>query len=149
MRIIAVVLALLFATAAAQNLYPFHNATQAKRFKGLTGELRCLVCQNETIAASEAPLAADLRQKVYQQILAGKTDQDILNYMKARYGQFVVFKPAVEPATYVLWYAPIVLLLLGVLVLWLIIRHAKNNKTKALSAAEKAQLHKLTEVADD
>ena len=88
------------------------------RLKALESELRCLVCQNQTLAESEAPLAADLRKEVRALAPSGKSDDDIRAYLVARYGDFVLYKPPVEPVTYLLWFGPF-LLLAGGLAVWL------------------------------
>ncbi len=84
-----------------------------QRYLGLTHELRCMQCQNEAIADSPVSLAADLRRQVREMLLAGKSDDDVRNYMVARYGDFILFRPRVAPRTLWLWAAPGVLLLIG------------------------------------
>src|SRR5215471_2706412 len=84
-----------------------------KRYLGLTHELRCMQCQNEAIADSPVSLAADLRRQVREMLLAGKSDDDVRNYMVARYGDFILFRPRVSSRTIWLWAAPGVLLLIG------------------------------------
>ena len=79
----------------------------------ITAELRCLVCQNQTIADSHAELAVDLRRQVREMIAAGKTDDDVRDFMVARYGDFVLYKPPVTTRTYLLWASPVLLLLVG------------------------------------
>jgi len=93
-----------------------------QRFERLTHELRCLVCQNETIADSNATLAADLRREVRQMLMAGKSDVEIRAFLTERYGDFVLYRPPVTPRTWLLWAAPALLLLGGALVATLIIR---------------------------
>ncbi len=92
------------------------------RYERLTSELRCLVCQNESVADSNAFLARDLRGQVQQMLTAGKSDDQILDFMTARYGEFVRYNPPLEPKTAVLWGAPFVLLAIGILVVWRIMR---------------------------
>jgi len=84
-----------------------------KRYLGLTHELRCMQCQNEAIADSPVSLAADLRRQVAEMLIAGKSDDDVRNYMVARYGDFILFRPRVSTRTLWLWLAPGVLLLIG------------------------------------
>jgi cytochrome c-type biogenesis protein CcmH len=84
-----------------------------ERYLGLTHELRCMQCQNEAIADSPVSLAADLRREVREMLLAGKSDDDVRNFMVARYGDFVLFRPRVAPRTIWLWATPGVLLLIG------------------------------------
>lgn len=92
------------------------------RLKSLETQLRCLVCQNQTLAESEAPLAEDLRKEVRELAAAGKSDDDIRAYLVARYGDFVLYKPPVKPVTYVLWFGPFLLLAGGIAVWWSVLR---------------------------
>jgi cytochrome c-type biogenesis protein CcmH len=92
------------------------------RYSGLTHELRCMQCQNEAIADSPVDLAADLRREVRDMLLAGKSDDDVRNFMAARYGDFILFRPRFAPRTAWLWLAPGVLLLVGAFVSWRIVR---------------------------
>ncbi|HEX6550910.1 MAG TPA: cytochrome c-type biogenesis protein [Gammaproteobacteria bacterium] len=127
---IMTLLALLFALPVfAVDTEPgLANRHLEQRYEILTHELRCLVCQNETIADSSASLAADLRAQVRSQLLAGKTDDQIRQYMVARYGDFVLFKPPVQPNTWLLWSGPFLILLIGALVVVLVVR----SKTRIL-----------------
>ena len=92
------------------------------RYSGLTHELRCVQCQNEAIADSPAGIASDLRREVQDMLLAGKSDDDVRNFMLARYGDFVLFRPRFAMKTAWLWFAPGVLLLVGAFVSWRIVR---------------------------
>lgn len=85
-----------------------------KRMIGLAEKLRCLVCQNESLASSHAELAEDLRREVREQMAQGKSDQEILDYLVARYGDFVLYEPPMKSYTVLLWFGPFVLLLIGV-----------------------------------
>lgn len=93
-----------------------------ERYDRLINELRCLVCQNNTIADSNAGLAADLRREVRDLLIAGKTDAEILNFMTDRYGDFVLYRPPFAPRTWILWLAPALLLILGVYIAFRIVR---------------------------
>ena len=95
----------------------FETPEQEERFNQLTLELRCTVCQNQNLADSDATLAHDLRRKVHEMLMAGKTDEEIKQYMVERYGDFVLYRPPVQKNTYLLWLAPLVLLLIGALIL--------------------------------
>ena len=107
---------LLAQTVWAINAAPAFSDPQLQaRYEKLTHQLRCLVCQNETIADSNATLAADLRKQLREMIAAGKSDQDILNYMTDRYGDFVLYKPPFEARTVLLWSAPVLLVVAGVI----------------------------------
>jgi len=85
-----------------------------KRMIGLAENLRCLVCQNESLASSHAELAEDLRREVREQMQKGMSDQEIIDYLVSRYGDFVLYDPPVKKTTMILWYGPFVLLLIGI-----------------------------------
>jgi cytochrome c-type biogenesis protein CcmH len=91
----------------------FESTEQEERFNRLTLELRCLVCQNQNLADSDAPLAHDLREEIHEMMIAGRTDEEIKTFLVERYGDFVLYKPPVKGNTLVLWAAPILLLLVG------------------------------------
>jgi cytochrome c-type biogenesis protein CcmH len=97
--------------------YPFADPTHQTRFKALLLELRCLVCQNQTLSDSDADLAQDLRQQVYEMVSQGRSDTEIIDYMVARYGDFVLYRPPVKGTTYLLWAGPFLLLATGLFVL--------------------------------
>ena len=100
----------------------FENAEQEARFNQLTLELRCLVCQNQNLADSDAPLAHDLREEIHGMMMAGKDDDEIKTFLAERYGDFVLYKPPVKGNTLVLWVAPIALLLIGAIVVGVVVR---------------------------
>jgi cytochrome c-type biogenesis protein CcmH len=97
------------------------------RLKSLSQELRCLVCQNQTLADSTAPLAEDLRREIRELIAKGMTDEEITNYLVARYGDFVRYRPPFKSQTALLWLGPTVMLIIGFVVLWVTLR--RRNKT--------------------
>ena len=92
------------------------------RLKAMSQEQRCLVCQNSTLADSDAPLAEDLRKEIRTQMRAGKSDQEIVDYLVARYGDFVRFRPPVNNATAILWFGPFLLLFVGGFVLYRVLK---------------------------
>ncbi|MGN8160573.1 cytochrome c-type biogenesis protein [Salinisphaera sp. SWV1] len=102
------------------------SAQTLARYQHLLGTLRCLVCQDESLAASSAPLAADLRRQIQHKIGQGQTDQQIRQYLVDRYGDFVLYKPPFKPLTWALWVGPFVLLLLGLLVVWIQARRSRR-----------------------
>jgi len=113
-------------TVSAQEAKPLTDDPQLEnRLTNLTRELRCLVCQNETLADSQADLAQDLRAQIREQMKAGKTDKEIVKYLTDRYGQFVLYRPPVEPTTYLLWFGPFLFLLVGLAVLF---RYVKQRR---------------------
>jgi cytochrome c-type biogenesis protein CcmH len=101
------------------------------RLKSLENELRCLVCQNQTLADSNAPLAEDLRREVRDLATSGKSDAEIRAYLVARYGDFVLYKPPVKSTTYVLWFGPFLLLAGGAVAWWVLIRRRSRASVDA------------------
>jgi cytochrome c-type biogenesis protein CcmH len=109
-----------------------------QRMKALTEQLRCLVCQNETLADSRADLAEDLRKQIREQMNAGKTDQEILAFLTQRYGDFVLYNPPIKATTYLLWFGPFVLLFVGAGVLYRYLKRRRELiQDQPLSAAER------------
>lgn len=115
-----------------------------KRVAGLAHELRCLVCQNQTLADSNAPLAVDLRNQIREQLKGGASERDVIDFMVARYGDFVLYRPPFKASTLALWIGPFLLLALGALLLVrrLVRRRAPEPQ---LSEAERARAAKLLE----
>src|SRR5205814_6575570 len=112
-------LVICFATVTlAKEAKPAEDPQIEQRMRALTEQLRCLVCQNETLADSRADLADDLRREIREQMKAGKSDQEIIAFLTQRYGDFVLYRPRVRPVTYLLWFGPFVLLVGGMLVLY-------------------------------
>lgn len=121
-------LALLFAfSSVAEPLREFQTAEQAKYFQELTHELRCVVCQNQNLAESNAPLAEDLRDVIHTKLLAGETKQSIRQFMVDRYGQFVLYKPPFQLKTILLWIAPFIFLVLGLVYLFQLLTKCRDN----------------------
>jgi len=115
-----------------------------KRVTGLAHELRCLVCQNQTIADSNAPLAVDLRNQIREQLARGASEREVIDFMVARYGDFVLYKPPFKATTLALWLGPFALLAAGALLLW---RRLARRRAPApqLTEAERARAAKLLE----
>jgi len=133
---LAAALLLLVAPASAQikvNQEPllFENAAQEARFQKLTEELRCLVCQNQNLADSDAPLAHDLREEIHEMMLAGRSDEEIKTFLVERYGDFVLYKPPVKGNTMVLWAAPLLLLLGGGVLVAVVVRRQGKPAAQA------------------
>jgi len=116
------------ASAESADMYPFDSPALHSRFQTLTQNLRCLVCQNENLAESNAALAKDLRRQVYVMVKQGKSSKEILDFLVTRYGDFILFRPPVKPTTYLIWYGPFVLLPFALLVLFFSVR--KKSKVK-------------------
>ena len=114
------------------------------RLNNLSHELRCLVCQNETLADSRADLAEDLRDEIRQQMKAGKSDKEIIAFLTERYGQFILYRPQVTPTTYLLWFGPFILLLGGLAVLFYYIKQRRDRiAEQPLSAEERRRAEDL------
>ncbi len=97
---------------AAIDVYDFDSPQQEAQYRGLIEELRCPKCQNQNLAGSDAPIAQDLKQKIYDLIKDGRSDGEIRVYMQERYGDFISYKPPVRPSTWILWFFPPLLLIL-------------------------------------
>lgn len=113
------------------------NAAEKEQYKEVASELRCLVCQNQSLADSHASLAVDLKDKIAEQIRAGKTNEEIKSYMQDRYGEFVIYKPAYSMENAVLWWGPFVVLLIAV-VLARKVGKSKVGKSKASAPTAEA-----------
>jgi len=130
-----VMLFLVFAmsiSVMAQEPLVFENQQQQDRFDKLTLELRCLVCQNQNLADSDAPLAHDLRREVHEMLIAGKSNDEIKDFLVTRYGDFVLYRPPVQKNTYLLWLAPLIMLLAGA---W-ILRVSISKRTALFDASK-------------
>ncbi|WP_233243643.1 cytochrome c-type biogenesis protein [Bacterioplanes sanyensis] len=122
--------------------YPFDDAEKAERFRQLAEDLRCPKCQNQNLADSNAPVAVDLRDKVYELLQEDQSDEQIVDYLVARYGDFVRYNPPFRLDTLLLWIGPLLAMLFGIGLL-VLIRRGQNAAPKPLTDAEKAQLEQL------
>ena len=147
-------LALCLAGAAygAIDAYEFKDETERQRYRTLVEELRCPKCQNQNIADSNAPIAMDLRREIYRMLEEGQSNEQIVDFLVDRYGDFVRYKPPVDARTLVLWYGPVVLLVFGFGVVGVILmRRRRANSSGAsstLSEAERARLATLLDKKD-
>lgn len=131
---------------AAIDTYEFAKEGDRERFRELTKELRCPKCQNQDIADSNAPIAADLRKEIFRMLGEGKDNQQIIDFMVDRYGDFVRYKPALTAKTALLWFGPAGLLLGGVVVIAVIVRRRRGQRAEtpqALSSEERQRLDQL------
>lgn len=134
-------------TASPVDTYEFRDEVTKIRFQALSKELRCPKCQNQNLADSNSPIAADLRKELYELLQQGKADSEIVDFMVNRYGEFVLYRPRVSAVTYVLWFGPIVLILLGIIVVTVIVRRKPVDKKALVLTAE--QQNKLKDLLDD
>lgn len=121
--------------AAAIDALPFKDRGEEQRFQNLTRQLRCLVCQNESLADSSADLARDLRQEVFEQMRQGKSDAEIKRYLTDRYSDFVLYNPPLRGGTFVLWFGPLLVLLIGSAIVFRIVRRRGATKPSAAPAS--------------
>ncbi len=135
----------LSAFAKEPAVFNFDTPAQEARFQQLTRELRCLVCQNQSLADSHADLAGDLRREIDAMIREGKTNEEIIEFMVQRYGDFVRFRPPVDTKTYALWFGPLLLLLAGGLLLARALRGRRRLASLTLSPEERRRVETLLE----
>ena len=134
-------------TALAIDTAVFDEPALEARYRALISELRCLVCQNQTLADSNAPLAVDLRDEVREQLAAGASDDEVVAYLTARYGDFVLYRPRFTAMTAALWLAPLLLLLLALAVAWRALRR-DSGAAPAADEAERARVRALLRDGD-
>ncbi len=136
-------------TAVAVEYRKFDQPEQEAVYKVLIEELRCLVCQNQTIADSNAELAQDLRRQVYEMLQQGKSKDEIAEFMTQRYGDFVLYNPPFKAKTGLLWIGPIVFLLIGLVMLFLFTRRKRNTQNIKLTEEEIKQKTKIRNLLND
>ncbi len=146
MKYLVLILTMLLAAPAFSSTidaYPFDDPGREKIYKKLIEELRCMVCQNQNLADSNAELAQDMRRKTYDLAKAGKSKQEIVDYMVVRYGEFVLYNPPFQANTLVLWIGPFIIFLIGIFVLIRFIRRKPDTDSSALSDADRARAESL------
>jgi cytochrome c-type biogenesis protein CcmH len=136
------------AAAVTMDRYEFESEAERERFRELLGELRCLVCQNESLADSHADLAGDLRDQVYEQMRQGKSDEAIVDFLVQRYGDFVRYRPPVNPGTYLLWFGPPAVFLLGLVFAVRLVR-GRDNRADTLDDEQRPRPAKLLDGTGD
>ena len=138
---------------AQVDAFAFDDDEQQRRFRRLSNEFRCPMCQNASLTGSTGGVAEDLRREIHRMILAGDTDSEIEQFMFERYGDFIFYRPRLRPDTVLLWFGPILFLLLGAGVGWRILRRAGNREQSAaavdLDAGERERLRRLLDGKDD
>lgn len=128
--------------ASPVDTFQFSDDVTKIRFQKLAYELRCPKCQNQNLADSNSPIAADLRLEVYNMLNEGKSDTEIVNFMVERYGEFVLYRPKVNSITYILWFGPILFILIGASVIFLFTRK-KAEAPEKLSEEQKQHLKSI------
>lgn len=149
---LGILLALLMASPVwgAIDAYEFDNEVDRKRYVSFIEEMRCPKCQNQNLSGSDSPIAADLRRELYFLIQDGRSDMEIVDFMVERYGEYILYRPRLSRATVLLWFGPVVLLILAIVILIKVVlkRRASGSVTDStgqaeLSAAERARLEAL------
>lgn len=150
MKYLSIVFLLILSSTAGAGVEfrQFASPEQQEAYENLTSELRCLVCQNQTIADSNAELAADLRRQVYEMLQQGKSKQDIAQFMTDRYGDFVLYNPPFKLKTGLLWIGPVMFLLIGLVAVFLFARRKKTAATIEISAEKQQKIRSLLEKGD-
>lgn len=129
--------------------YQFDDPAQEARYKHLIDELRCLVCQNQNLADSNAELAQDLRRQTYDMVRAGKSNEEVVTFMVERYGDFVLYRPPFRPSTLLLWVGPFVILGIALFLLIGFIRRRSHEQAPPLSAEDLARAESLLKRNDN
>lgn len=114
------------------SVYEFEEEAEQEQFYHLIGELRCPKCQNQNIADSNAPIALDIKDRVYELVKDGKSDREITEFLIDRFGEFVTYRPLMKPSTYVLWFGPFSLLVFAAVVLFIRIRKKSKSSDSTL-----------------
>jgi len=135
------------ASLAVIETYEFSSEGLEQRYHRLANELRCPKCQNQSIADSNAPISRDLRQALYRQLEAGASDEEIMDYMVARYGEFVRYNPDFDRVTAILWLAPVLLLMAALAVVWLALR-GRRGRDPGLDEGDREELRRLLDDGD-
>jgi cytochrome c-type biogenesis protein CcmH len=133
---------------AAIDAYTFRDEAERTRYAELTKELRCPKCQNQDIADSNAPIAADLRREIYRMLGEGQSNQQIIDFMVDRYGDFVRYKPALSARTWLLWFGPAGLLLGGVLVIAMIVARRRSQGRRDVDVLSDEERERLAHLLD-
>ncbi|MGR8942215.1 MAG: cytochrome c-type biogenesis protein [Gammaproteobacteria bacterium] len=136
------------ASLAGVEYREFADPEQQEAYESLTSELRCLVCQNQTIADSNADLAADLRRQVYEMLQQGQSKEEVLKFMTERYGDFVLYNPPFKAKTVLLWFGPVLFFLIGVIFVILLIRRKQTRLQPELSDEQRRKIRRLLDEGD-
>ncbi len=131
---------------AVVETYEFDSEATRERYQVFIQELRCPKCQNQNLSGSDSAIAADLRRELYRLLEEGRSDDEIVDFMVSRYGQYILYKPRVNTSTYLLWFAPAVMLLLGIVVLMVIVRRRiRQQQSEGVGVGHDVELSKEEE----
>lgn len=147
--VLGMLLGLVLSANAAIDAYQFDDAAQEERFRQLINELRCPKCQNQNLADSNSPIASDMRREIHRLVEEGQSGEQVTEFMVARYGDFVRYRPKRDSSTALLWYGPIVLLILGVLVVVSISLRGRSRGAKPTTRLDDAEQQRLKRLLDE
>ena len=136
---------------AVVEVYQFDSEQQRQRYQSFIEDLRCPKCQNQNLAGSDSPIASDLRRELHDLLKSGLSDKEIVDFMVNRYGDYVLYNPRLQPNTWLLWFAPLVLLLVGGLVIGMIVRRRRSTgapERAPLTETEQERLNTLLNKAE-
>ncbi len=135
------------AAIAAVDVYEFSSDDERERYHKFLDELRCPKCKNQNLAGTNSQIAVDLRRELYKMVTEGKTDEEIIDFMVSRYGDFVLYRPPLQANTIALWVGPVVFLLIGAsTVAWIVVRRRRLATGAELSEEEQRQLAAMLDV---
>jgi cytochrome c-type biogenesis protein CcmH len=146
--VLLVLLSLCGVAQGAIDTYEFASEAERARYRQLTEELRCPKCQNQNIADSNAPIAMDLRAEIYRLLEAGDSNQQIVDYLVARYGDFVLYRPPLTARTLLLWFGPALLLCVGFMILAAILLRRRGAAVRALANLSADEQQRLTQLLE-
>jgi cytochrome c-type biogenesis protein CcmH len=129
--------------------YTFDDPEKHDEFRDVIEQMRCLVCQNESLAGSNADLAVDLRNEIYEMMKQGQSQDEVVKFMVARYGDFVLYDPPLKPTTYPIWFGPLIIFIVGALVLVRILKRKSQSREADLSDEERQRLANLLNQSTD
>lgn len=129
--------------ASAIEVRDFENPVMAERYRDLTASLRCPKCDAQAVDSSDSPVAADIRERVVRLLHEGRSDKEILDYMVARFGEFVLYNPRLDERTWLLWGLPAALVVIGGMIVAVFVRQRRHAQVRALSAEERERLNAL------
>ena len=143
--LLCLMMAPLMLAAADGDIYPFDSAAKEERFQELTKDLRCPKCQNQNIADSNAPIAKDMREEVYRMVSDGASEEEVVNSLVSRFGEFVRYKPQLEGRTLMLWATPLVVVLVGFLTVAIIVIRSRRygESASALTPEQRQRAEKI------
>lgn len=130
-----------FFSVASIQVYQFNDVKKEQQFNSLVQELRCPKCQNNNLADSNSALSVDLKEIIFEKVIAGETDDQIIDYLKARYGDFISYRPPVKPSTWFIWFGPFVFLAVGGLAIFrfLSVRKKPINDIQVTNTSKASQ----------